>query len=584
MGTAFHLARSGRVLHQDRFVREMTEEEKATFFRIHTGDYARFPGGVNMMDPKEGTVTFGFYHLLPIWLAFGIQFLGLQQFLNVLSLFFVVAMLSLYLLGRMLGGSLLGIALPVTLLVFYPQIYFGRMPLSEGLAQTMFLSGLWIFLGQNSDGTMPASQQRLAAMLFGNMFFARIDALYFVPVALLFVFSLIPALRRNLGEWRTFWVWLILLALTTLYHQFMNDSYLFLYGLSWQKTGRMWTEVALRIARFVLGHPSASMAIFVGICAGVAVTSRFWLPRGRSAGSIRLRAVVGTLLGLGLLLAFFEDKFRWSRFWSHFSRFSPFFPDWLAAILLIGLVLFLYMQERKQMILWAVPVFMSIPAICYIDRPFLLPEQPWLMRRFTPIVFPLFFLLSFGGWLLFLRKMFKKHLWISQIAFIALVICCVSIFWGTSHYLFRQPLYDGVIDQAKAFRDVLPEDALLLLPSTQAGIHFQLPLRYMLNYDTLLLRMQEGVKGKDGKTTRAYLRRQLRRGRPVLVIIQRPIRSTWTNVIWPVNYFLRGFRTRFVTAEDIRFRVVTSSAEDQLVDHTDPIALQFRIFSLELKK
>ncbi len=586
LGTAFQLARSGGIPHQDRLVEAMTEEEKAAFFRIQTGDYARFPGGINLMNPAKGTVTFGFYHLLPVWLAFGIQFLGLHEFLNLMSLFFVVALLSLYFLGRRLGGPLLGLALPATLIVFYPQIYFARMPLSEGLAQTMFLSSVWIFLGQSSDASMPPGQQRLAAMLFGNMFFSRVDALYFIPVAMVFIFSLIASLRRNIDEWRTFWVWLILFTLLALYHQFLNDTYLFFYILGRQKTGQLWTEIAYRIANLVREHPSASIAVFIGVCAGVAVTSQVWIPGGKSEKSIRKRAIVGTLLGVALLIAFFEDRFSLSRFWRHFAWFNPFFPDWLAAVLLIGFALFLFIQQRNResMILWSLLVLMIIPAMCYMDRAFMAPEQPWLMRRFTPIVLPLFFLLSFGGWFLFLKKIFTKHRWIPQVTFIGLVICCVAVFWSTSRYLFQQPVYSHVIDQVKVIGDGLPENALLLLPSTQAGIHFQIPLRYMLNYDTLLLRMEEGVNQTQGNITRAYLRRQLGMGRPVVVLIQRPVRFTWQTVIWPVTSFLREFNMQFVTAKDIRFRVVTGSAPDKLMNHTDPIALQFRIFTLKLKR
>jgi len=586
LGTAFQLARLGSIPHQDLLVLEMSREVKDIFFRMNTGDYARFPGGVNLMNPANGTVTFGFYHLLPVWLAFGIRFLGMDDFLNLTSLFFILVLLSSFMLGRRLGGPLVGWAMPAILLAFYPQIYFARMPLSEGLAQTMFLSGLWIFLGQSSDTMFPAGQQRLAAILFGNMFLARVDALFFIPVAMIFIFSLISPLRRNIGEWRFFWAWLVLFALLALYHQFINDTYLFLYILSWQKTGQLWTQAAVVIAKFVLNHPFASLVIFICICVVVVFTSRFWVPRGKSLKSIRIRTIVGLLLGSGLLLAFFENKFRWSRFWSHFAWFNPLFPDWLAAVLLIGLVLFLYVQERNKecKILWSLPLLMIIPAMCYIDRSFMMPEQPWLMRRFTPIVFPLFFLMSFAGWFLFLKKTFSHRRWIPPVVFAVIVFSCIAVFWRTSWYLFRMPLYQNVITQTKALAAKLPKDCLLLLPSSQGGIHFQIPLQFMLGYDTLLLRMEEGINRTRGNLVRAFLRDQLSRGRPVIVIVQRPLGATWPNVTWPVTTFLRGLRVQFAYAKEIRFHVVSDSPPNVLLDHADPIALQFRIFTVRLNQ
>ncbi len=582
VGTAFQLARSGGLQYHDPLVAEMTPEERTAFFRIKTGDYARFPGGVNLIKPEKGIVTFGFYHLLPVWIGFGIHFLGAQECLKLLSLFFVITLINIWFLARKVGGPLLGLSLPLILFFFYPQVFFARIPLSESLSQMLFLSGLWIFLGQSADGEMPPGQQRLAAMLFGNMFLARFDTLFFVPVSLVFIFSLIPPLRRNTGEWRPFLAGIVLFALLALYHQFTSDTYLFVYKISRQTLGHFWTRGTAILTDLSLKHPVVGAMVFTGICVLVTATTRFWIPQGKTSRSIRARAIGGTGIGVALLLVVFESEFRWTRFWSHFAWFGPIFPVWMAACLLIGLVLFVYIQilNREPVVFWSLLILMLIPGICYLDRAFMLPEQPWVMRRFMPITFPLFFLLSFGGWYLFLNKTLGYYRAVRQIAFLLFVLCCSSIFYRTSSYLFRDPIYQNVIAQVGKIAGRLPHDALLLIPYTLGGSHVQMPLSYMFGHDTLLIHFEVEDQGYQDLVG-TYLSRQTEQGRPLMVVLQRPLRSTWPDTIQPVTSFFRGFNMRFRFASNIAFRVITDTPPDRLMSHTDPVVMPFRMFVLE---
>ena len=48
--------------------------------------------------------------------------------------------------------------------------------------------------------------------------------------------------------------------------------------------------------------------------------------------------------------------------------------------------------------------FFAGPALCYVIDPMVVPLQPWAMRRFVPMVFPLLFLLALSGWQAGLRR------------------------------------------------------------------------------------------------------------------------------------------------------------------------------------
>ena len=114
---ATQLARSGSLTYTDPLVLEMTEEERAVLLNNRfpndtTGSKIRFPGGVRLLNSATGEVGFSFYHLLPAWLALGIQTMGSPGYLCLLSLFSAISLITLYFLGEHLSGALLGSLCP----------------------------------------------------------------------------------------------------------------------------------------------------------------------------------------------------------------------------------------------------------------------------------------------------------------------------------------------------------------------------------------------------------------------------------------------------------------------------------------
>lgn len=208
IGTAFHLARTGNLKYADPLLKEMSLTERETLFenrfaKDRTGRFARFPGGVPLVDPSNGTVSFSFYHLFPVWLGLGVWTLGETGFLYVQSLFAAVGIIALYLLGAHFGGKILGICVVLVQLFFFPQWYYSAFPLSELLAQSLFLSGLWVVVsGLTAGSVIAVSYQRLAGVLWGAMFLCRIDAILFVPLALVVIFAGVPQLRKDWFCWQ----------------------------------------------------------------------------------------------------------------------------------------------------------------------------------------------------------------------------------------------------------------------------------------------------------------------------------------------------------------------------------------------
>ena len=99
-----YLAAANRVSHagaiggDDALASEMSTQERSAMFANRfpgdsTGPFARFPGGVRLIGPDSGWVTFHFYHLWPVWLGSLHSLFGNPGFLAALPLFGSLALI-----------------------------------------------------------------------------------------------------------------------------------------------------------------------------------------------------------------------------------------------------------------------------------------------------------------------------------------------------------------------------------------------------------------------------------------------------------------------------------------------------------
>ena len=231
LGMAAHIARTGALEAEDPLVAEMTPQERQTLFKNRfpkdvTGPYARFPGGVRLLDPSRASVSFHFYHLWPVWLALGVTTIGSAGSIGLLSLFAAVSLISLFLLGHLLVGRGFALTLVVLLFSCFPQLYYSRLPLSEVPAQAFFLAGLLCFLRAiNARGVQRHHLQLLAAALWGCLCLLRVDGVLFLLPALTCSFLFWIELRRSVLEWLPFGIALMLFLALALIHQFAGGTY-----------------------------------------------------------------------------------------------------------------------------------------------------------------------------------------------------------------------------------------------------------------------------------------------------------------------------------------------------------------------
>lgn len=522
---AAQLAHSGKLSYTDALVQEMTPAQKEAVFRNRyredwTGPLVRFAGGVRLTDPGTGLVHFAFYQLTNVWLAFAIKIFGLFQYSAWLSLVSALTLVVLFFLGRRIGGTAVGVLLPVLVLFFYSQQYFSRFPVSEPLAQLLFLSGLLSLVQVMQDLPEPQpAELRRTGILWGASFLARVDCIYLVAVFLVITLISVPSFARNRKQWLPLLRILLVCALGAAFYQFDAGEYISLFTNSENLKSNIVTDLALDLvtgaSRWVHFNPLISRAtlllvgsliLFVPIRKSDAPKRRVLHPYAAAA----ITAIVAMLLlapitGFPPRPSYFARQVRW---------FFPYIPP-VVLILFAAGPLFVALKQFRRKEIQVVVIFFALACAVYLFRPLILPAQPWSMRRFVPMLIPLFFLLTLSGWNL-AAGIFGNEKWRAIVVYTAGAACAL-LFYSKSAYLFENPLYANLIAQWDVLAARIPPNALVLVPDSIAGLHFELALRYRSNIDTLLLPLSDTSGRRFNTTIREYLAQQEAR-RPVLAL------------------------------------------------------------------
>lgn len=164
--TAQHIERN--LLGVQRSDRYIATRYRAAGFFINDGDLA------------SGRVVPQFFHLWPVWLGVFAALLGPTLGLVATGAAGALGVVLLGLLGRRLGGPLVGMLAAGFLALLTPQVWFSRMPTSEALAQALLLAGLWAWT-HFADAV--SRRERIwwgviVGAAFGQLTLTRIDGVF----------------------------------------------------------------------------------------------------------------------------------------------------------------------------------------------------------------------------------------------------------------------------------------------------------------------------------------------------------------------------------------------------------------------
>jgi hypothetical protein len=573
LAAAHQLARTGRLTHHDGLVAGMTVEEREALFRNrfegdHTGPHARFPGGVSLAAPAGDTVSFYFFHLFPVWLSVGLETVGPPSYLRLMSLFACLGVASLFLVGRRIGGVSLGVLACIVHASFYPQAYFSRLPTSEMLAQALFLAGLAsLVCGSDGEGGADERHVHLAGWLWGTFCLCRVDALPFVALGLA-TMSVLPA-RAGLrvSDWLVPMSTTAVFACAALLHQLSTG----IHYVGALPRGRLPVAIGVALA----GDPWLAGAALALVAAAAAL-----LVRGAASGpgGTRLRAAarIAGLLASATVLGVFLPRLDPDLVARHLRWIASYTTPVLLLLLGAGVVLALSLGLRgtgKRGTAVALAFFAG-PALCYAVDPMVLPLQPWAMRRFVPMVFPLMLLLALAGWQAGLRRACGRRVGLAAAGFAALALGVAGTFlrstvrlhpWGQEEH--------GPID---ALARAIPPDALVLVPDASADLHLQLALAYAHGRDVLVLPLAGPAEAGIDEIMRLFLSRRIAGGRSVWVVLPRP-----TDLC---GRLLRHFDVERRHEVAVSFTSVSFVGPDAFPEPPSPVTLGSRVREVQLPR
>lgn len=572
-GAASQLAASGALGGVDPLAAEMSAAEREVLFKNRfasdsSGQFIRFPGGIPFTDLEQGRVSFYFYHLWPVWLAGGELFLGAPASLTLLSLFAALALAALLLLGKQLADWRFGLSLLPVLFFSFPQNYYSRLPLSEIPAQALFLAGLLTFSqARLATGKQRFHLQLLAGALWGTLALCRAEGVIFLPAALALLFLLRKDSGREIVAWlpllATFFAYLLLAAL----HQLASASYLPLLPPA-TFAGRE------GLASFVPRH-ERELLLALGVVLFLAHRGyRRWTPAGRAllAGTIKL--CLALLLGVWLVL--FGREIAPGELLRHLQWLHLYLPAWLLLLGAFALAATARQLRPGQKATDALPgiilLFLLVPLCGLLLKPMVTPSQPWAIRRFVPMVLPLFLLLTLffcyrprpqGG-----RLWQRLHLPLYTI----LTLGLSAWFFAQSAWLNQPPFPTALEPQLTRLARRIPEQSLVLIPNGEAGMHLQTALQYGFQRTALLLPPASELDPEEKRVLRDYLQRQLAAGRPILSLF-------FTPSFLP-RLLAEPFELQELFAEELALAELPQSAGDEFPGGAHLAQLLYRGFQL----
>lgn len=473
--------------------------------------------GFYLIGEPAGEITPQFYPLHPVWqaVAYGLGAMperlasgdssagvlrGVRAELLLTGLWALLGSLAIYLLVRSFAGwetaalALVGLSLTAI------QVWFARYPTTEMLTQYLLwagLLGLSLWLG--GDG--PA---RLWALLggvgLGQVFLVRVDMLVLLPVVGLLVVVLWLARPRLVDRVALAWFTFPFAALVA--HSFIHAW--------WQSRPYFVIHSGLGLRLLQVNWAIPVVALLAGLV-GLWLLWRFG-PALAGAGFGRYRRpALLALIGVALAFALYgwfvrpvvgQTVLRPDAYSGETLPLTDFenWPrlGWYLSPLGIGLgvaglcVLIWQMNRRVALVLAVGGLFAAL----YLWSLRANPHQIYAMRRYVPVVVPLFIIggATFIGWL----ARDRSRVWQAAAGLLA-VAWLVGLGWSARGFV-SQVDYAGLTGQLQELSERFEPGSVLLFndpaPIGQ-GDFFGTPLKFLFGHDVYTVRDLSAVADVD---------------------------------------------------------------------------------------
>lgn len=473
--------------------------------------------GFYVIGQPPGQITPQFYPLHPVWqaVAYGLGatperlattdltggvLAGVQAELLLTGLWALLGSLAIYLLVRSFAGwetaalALLGLSLTAI------QVWFARYPTTEMLTQYLLwagLLGLALWLGGDGPARLWAL---LAGVGLGQVFLVRVDMLVLLPVIGLMVVVLWLGGRRLVDRAALAWFTVPFGALVA--HSFVHAW--------WQSRPYFVVHSGLGLRLLQVNWAIPVVALLVG-AVGLWLLWRYGPSLAERDFSLSRRYALVALIGVALAFALYgwfvrpvvgqtilrpdaysgetlplTDYQNWPRLGWYLSPLGI----WLGVA---GLCVLIWQMNRRVALMLAVG---GLFAALYLWNLRANPHQIYAMRRYVPVVVPLFIIggATFIGWL----ARGRPRGWQAAAGLLA-VAWLGGLGWSARGFI-SQVDYAGLTIQLQTLSERFEPGSVLLFndpaPIGQ-GDFFGTPLKFLFGHDVFTVRDLTAVSDQD---------------------------------------------------------------------------------------
>lgn len=423
INTGVHIGRTGSVSYCDELLARMNKPDQQILCSLirDDGTGVKYPG-LYIKDIDKGLIVPQFFHLYPVWIGIFYKLAGLRATLYVNPFFALCSVILIFFIGRRIGRSY-GFLTAFLLAVNIIQIWNARFSTSEVLGQALILSGVyfWIKYLESKEGFMAF----WAGMAMGEFLLVSVTSLLIIPAVITYLvfrankkdmcfvipFCLMLAhLIIQLCTFSSFYLKSVVMFFTQ--EEIYLCAGIFLLVLSSISFLR---KIPLRYLRFFLA--------FIIVCAFI----YGYTIRPHIVPSIEALNIVELgrfLTPLGLVLA------------------------------VAGIILLTYKEDRQAILFFVVTGL--IAAVFFIYNKRLYSRYPFVLRRYIPIVIPVYcFSISY------FCSFLNRHR-VGRFLSVMAICLIVAIPFGTCRNIVLVKDHHGSLNFWKGFAKEVDDDAVYI--------------------------------------------------------------------------------------------------------------------------
>ncbi len=468
VNTGVNIARTGSFVIHDDFLKEMSPEDQRVFSHYRNKLVEKYPG-FTITDPGSGKIVPHFYILYPVWTGIFHSLAGMKLALYVNTVFGIMAVFSIYLVGKTLFHRNAGIIAAFLLAVNIAQAWQARFPTTEIVTQFLIFSGIYMLAVFTSGGRRGFGI--IAATCLGLAFFARIDTVLLLPSVFLFFYY--RSLSRSIREDIPFTLPLAsILLLASVYYLTTARTAARVVTGGFHFVDRNILVIALTIAIAVL----VIARIFSSRTAGVL----------RSALSSRVfkLLVMAVVTGLVIYAYFIRPKMVETNDAANLVALGWFLSPFGLLMATVGLLWLTFsgLDDKTAPFFLIALTFSAF----LIYRKMINPSYMWAVRRYVPVVIPSSIILT--GFLIHKISTLSGRVATAISYVLVAVVAAHSAVKGT--HLFLHNEYEGTVGFCEAFAENFDEDDVIVCD----GYWLAMPLHYIHGLNTLQVSDQHSPK------------------------------------------------------------------------------------------